>query len=220
MFKKAIIALSIAAVSAASAVAQAQPVDDYKKVEFFAGYSNGQVDTGVDSGNSAVDFFRDRANFNGVNVSGVYNVSRYIGIKGDMSATFNKERFSGTFPGPNGDITIGGENKNSLYNFVGGVQVKDNSKEGVFKPFGHVMAGLGHFRTKIGDYTCAGIDCPTFLPSSETFTENGFSAIIGGGIDFRVSNRFQIRAIQVDYNPVRVEGTTLNNLRLGAGIVF
>lgn len=220
MFKKALIALSIAAVSAASAVAQAQPVDDYKKGEFYVGYSNGQVDTGVDSGNSALDFFRDRENFNGVNVSGVYNFSRYVGVKGDMSATFNNNRFSGNFPSPNGGVTISGENNNSLYNFVGGVQIKDNSYDGRFKPFAHAMAGLGHFRTKVGNYTCSGIDCPTFLPTDETFAENGFSGVIGGGVDVRLNNRVEIRAIQVDYNPVRVKGATLNNLRIGAGIVF
>lgn len=219
MFKKAIIALSIAAVSAASVLAQSSG-DDYKKGEFFVGYSNGQVDTGVDSGNSGIDFFRDRESFNGFNVSGVYNVSRFIGIKGDLSGTYNSTRFSGTFPGPNDDVTISGENKNSLYNFVGGVQIKDNSNEGRIKPFGHVMAGLGHFRTKVNDFTCTGTDCPTFLPPSETFTDNGFSGVIGGGIDFRLNNRVQIRAIQVDYNPIRVGGETLNNVRLGAGIVF
>ena len=220
MFKKALIALSIAAVSAASAVAQAQPVDDYKKGEFYVGYSNGQVDTGVDSGNSALDFFRDRENFNGVNVAGVYNFSRYVGVKGDMSATFNSNSFSGNFPSPNVGVTVSGENKNSLYNFVGGVQIKDNSNEGRFKPFAHAMAGLGHFRTKVGNYTCSGTDCPTFLPNDETFSENGFSGVIGGGVDVRLNNRVQIRAIQVDYNPIRVEGATLNNLRIGAGIVF
>ena len=217
MFKKAIIALSIAAVSAASAVAQAQPVDDYKKVEFFAGYSNGQVDTGVDSGNSAVDFFRDRENFNGVNVSGVYNVSRYFGIKGDVSATYNNNSFNEEVAG----ARVSFKNNNSLYNFLGGVQVKDNSKEGVFKPFGHVLVGAAHARSKFKDYTCTpttGV-CPTVIVPDETFSDTGFAAAVGGGLDLRVSNRFQIRAIQVDWNPVRIDGTQ-NNLRLGAGIVF
>jgi len=217
MFKKAIIALSIAAVSAASAVAQAQPVDDYKKVEFFAGYSNGQVDTGVDSGNSAVDFFRDRENFNGVNVSGVYNVSRYFGIKGDVSATYNNNSFNEEVAG----ARVSFKNNNSLYNFLGGVQVKDNSNEGVFKPFGHVLVGAAHARSKFKDYTCTpttGV-CPTVIVPDETFSDTGFAAAVGGGLDLRVSNRFQIRAIQVDWNPVRIDGTQ-NNLRLGAGIVF
>jgi hypothetical protein len=218
MFKKVIIALSIAAVSAASAVAQAQPVGDYKKVEFFAGYSNGQVDTGIDSGNSAVDFFRDRENFNGVNGSGVYNFSRYVGVKGDVSATYNNKTFSGDTGGAN----VSFKNNNSLYNFLGGVQVKDNANEGVFKPFGHVLVGAAHARAKFKDYTCTpttGV-CPTVIVPDSTFSETGFAAAIGGGIDFRVNNRFQIRAIQVDWNPVRIEGETQNNLRLGAGIVF
>lgn len=219
MFKKAIIALSIAAVSAASVLAQSSG-DDYKKVEFFAGYSNGQVDTGVDSGNDAIDLFRDRESFNGFNVAGVYNLSRYVGVKGDFSASYNNTPFTGTFQGPNAPVTITSETKNSLYNFLGGVQIKDNANEGRFKPFAHAMAGVGHFRTKVGSFTCTGVDCPTFLPPSETFTETGFSAVIGGGIDFRINDRFQFRAIQVDYNPVRVGGTTLNNLRLGTGIVF
>ncbi len=223
MFKKALIALSFAAVSAASAVAQAQPVDDYKKVEFFAGYSNGQIDTGVDSGNSTVDFFRDRENFNGVNASGVYNVSRYFGVKGDFSATFNKNEVSETVSSGGLDYTIGFKNKNQLYNFVGGVQLKDNSREGVFKPFAHVMAGVAHARAKFEDFACiapVGGSCEPFELSGDTFTDTGFSGIIGGGIDFRVNNRFQIRAIQVDYNPTRLGGETQHNLRLGTGIVF
>ena len=221
MLKKAIIALSIAAVSAASAVAQAQPVDDYKKVEFFAGYSNGQVDTGVDSGNSAVDFFRDRENFNGVNVSGVYNLTRYFGVKGDMSATFNSNRFTGETTIGGDPVTISAKNTNSLYNFVGGVQIKDNAKSGVFKPFAHAMVGVGHGRLKISDYSCTpAADCPIPTFANTTITETGFSGVFGGGIDFRVSNRFQIRAIQIDYNPTHLGGETQNNLRLGAGIVF
>lgn len=223
MFKKALIALSIAAVSAASAVAQAQPVDDYKKGEFFVGYSNGQVDTGVDSGSSAVDFFRDRENFNGVNVSGVYNFSRYLGAKGDYSVTFNNNEVSETFSSGGLNYTIGFKNKNQLHNFVGGVQVKDNAKDGVFKPFGHVMAGVAHARSKFEDFACTapvGGSCAPFEVSDETFSDTGFSGIIGGGIDFRVSDRFQVRAIQVDYNPTRLGGETQHNLRIGAGIVF
>ncbi len=223
MFRKAIIALSIAAVSAASAVAQAQPVSDYKKVEFFAGYSNGQVDTGVDSGSSAVDFFRDRENFNGVNVSGVYNLSRYIGAKGDYSVTFNNNEVSETYSSGGLNYTIGFKNKNQLHNFVGGLQVKDNAKDGVFKPFGHVMAGVAHARSRFQDFGCTapvGGSCAPFDIADESFSDTGFSGIIGGGIDFRVSDRFQIRAIQVDYNPTRLGGEWQNNLRIGAGIVF
>ena len=220
MFKRFISALSIAIVSVAVAAAQ---TDDYKKGEFYVGYSNGQVDTGVDSGSSASDFFRDRGNFNGVNVSGVYNVSRYVGIKGDVSATYNKTRFSETFVVPGtgpgtGTFTASFNTNNSLYNVVGGVQLKDNSREGTFKPFAHAMVGLAHGRTKVRDVVCTPVlTCPVV---EDSFSDNGLSGIIGGGLDIKVSKSIQIRAIQVDYNPVRIGGATNHNLRLGAGIVF
>lgn len=219
MLKKAFIALSLTAIGAVSVFAQA---DDYKKAELYVGYSNGQVDTGVDSGDSAVEFFRDRANFNGVNASGVYNLNRYFGVKGDYSVTFNRTEVSDTFTTGGFDYTIGFETKNQLHNFTGGVQIKDNAKEGVFKPFAHAMVGVAHARTKIQDFTCVapvGGSCTPLDISSENFNETGFSGIIGGGIDFRLNNKIQIRAIQVDYNPTRLGGETQNNVRIGAGIV-
>jgi hypothetical protein len=216
--KKLFLAISLAALSSVAAFAQA--TSDYKKGEFYVGYSNGQVDTGLDSGNSVSGFFRDRANFNGVNVSGVYNFSRYLGIKGDVSSTFNTRRFSNTFTDPGTGTTFSTSFKttNSLTNLVGGVQVKDNSKSGVFKPFGHAMVGLAHARTKLTDIQCTpAAGCPV---TNESFSDNNFSGVFGGGLDFRLSNHFQIRAIQVDYNPIWAGGGVDNNLRIGAGIVF
>lgn len=218
--KKVILAISLTAASAFAAFGQAVAVDDYKKVEAFVGYSNGQVDTGVDSGSTVRDFFRDREDFNGVNASGVYNFTRYFGVKGDVSATFNKTRFDETFVDPTTGTTFtaGFNTKNQLYNFVGGVQVKDNSQEGRFKPFAHAMAGLGHARTKIRDVSCTPtVLCPVI---EDSFTDNGFSGVFGGGIDVRLNNKIQIRAIQLDYNPIRFDGDTSHNVRIGAGIVF
>lgn len=214
--KKVILAVSLMAVSSLFTFAQTTAVDDYKKGEVYVGYSNGQIDTGLESGNSAVDFFQERENFNGVNVSGVYNVTRYFGVKGDVSATFNSNDFNDTFNG----ATVSFKNKNSLYNFLGGVQVKDNSNDGVFKPFGHVLVGAAHARAKVSAFSCTpSAACPATIPN-DTFSETGFAGAIGGGLDFRLNNRVQIRAIQIDYNPVRLSGETQNNLRIGAGIVF
>lgn len=218
--KNVILAISFTVVSAAAIFAQATAVDDNKKVEIFAGYSNGQVDTGLDSGSTVRDFFRDRANFNGFNVSGVYNLNRYFGVKGDVSGTYNNTRFSETFVDPvsGTTFTTSFNTNNSLYNVVGGVQVKDNSKSGTFKPFAHAMAGLGHARTKVKDLTCTPtLACPVI---EDTFTENGLSGVFGGGIDVRLNDKIQIRAIQVDYNPIRFDGDTSHNVRIGAGIVF
>lgn len=220
MFKRIFVALSITALSTVAALAQATAVDDYKKGEFYIGYSNGQVDTGLDSGSSVQDFFRDRANFHGVNVSGVYNVNRFVGVKGDVSATFNNTRFSETFIDPvtTLPVTASFKTSNSLYNFVGGVQVKDNSREGRFKPFAHAMAGLGHVRTKVSDLQCSVVlNCPVL---EDSFSDNGFTGVFGGGLDIKLNDSIQIRAIQVDYNPLWIGGQVDHNVRLGAGIVF
>jgi opacity protein-like surface antigen len=226
MLKKAIFSFSFAILATAAVFAQAQvqPVDDYKKGEFYVGYSNGQVDSGVDSGNSPRDFFRDRANFNGVNVSGVYNATRYLGIKGDLSATVNRREFAETFSQGGANYTVGFDNSNQLWNFVGGVQVKDNEKSGTFKPFAHAMAGIAHGRAKVENFTCTmttlGANCAQFNPGSTTLSSTGFGGVFGGGIDIRLNNKVQIRAIQFDYNPTRLEGTWQHNARIGAGIVF
>ncbi len=219
MFKRIFTALSMLTISVVAASAQSTPTDGYKKGEFFVGYSNGQVDTGLDSGSEVGAFFRDRANFNGANVSGVYNVSRYFGVKADASGTFNTTRFSETFVDAGTTYSVNLKTTNSLYNVVGGLQVKDNSREGRFKPFAHAMVGLGHVRTKVSDVVCSPVAlCP--VGGDESFSENGLSGIIGGGLDFKVNDSIQIRAIQVDYNPIRIAGETGHNLRIGAGIVF
>lgn len=126
---------------AAALVVSAQSTDDFKRTEFFAGYSNGQVDTGIDSGSSAVDFFRDRESFNGFNVSGVYNLTRYFGIKGDVSGTYNAKRFNASADVGGSLASISIKNNSSFYNFLGGVQVADNARSGRFKPFAHAMTG-------------------------------------------------------------------------------
>lgn len=215
--KTILIALGLVIIS--SVISFGQRVSDYKKGEVFVGYSNGQIDTGVDSGSSINAFFRDRANFNGAEVSGVYNLSRYIGLKGDFSAHFNRQDFNQVF---GGTTTITVRNDNSLYNYLGGVQVKDNSQSGRWKPFAHALVGAATERTKFRDIACtstAGTTCPVGF-TNDSFSNTGFAGAFGGGLDIRINNTFQIRAIQIDYNPVRIGGFTNNNARFGAGIVF
>ena len=160
----------------------------------------------------------DRESFHGFNVSGVYNVSRYIGIKGDVSGTYSNRGFSFNVPIPEGGGgSIAFETKSSLYNFLGGVQVKDNSNSGRLKPFAHALAGTAYSRIKISGLGCSpGIDCTGFEGGSET----NFAGAFGGGLDVRLSRRVQIRLIQVDYNPIWFDGGVQNNIRFGFGLVF
>lgn len=184
--------------------AQAISSGEYNKVEFFGGYSHNRVDTGLSDDEPALDDFVDeREGFNGFNTSITGNVSRYVGLKFDYA--FHRKSF---------DFIDA-----DLHNFLGGVQIKDNSKETKVKPFVHALIGAAHARADVDNVVCAqaiGIPCPTDINDSET----GLAGVVGGGLDFRVSPRFDVRAIQFDYNPTRLGGETQHNFRVGVGIVI
>lgn len=202
MMKQIFFLLSIFAVL--SGIALAQSNDEYKKTEFFVGYSNGQIDDGTNLA------------FHGINVSGVYNLTRYIGIKGDFSATRGGRRVNfGT-----NTASFSFREKITLFNILGGIQFKDNANSGRFKPFAHALVGAGHIRARTSDFQCtpAGSCGAAGLPGSGPGRDLAFA--FGGGLDIRIKNRIQFRLIQVDYNPVKLTTATQNNVRLATGIVF
>ena len=181
----------------------AQTSDDYNKVDVFVGFSHNRVDTGISDGDEDIDDILDeREGFNGFNASVAGNVSRYVGLKGDYA--FHRKSF--------GDAAFPGVNvKGDLHNFVAGVQFKDNARETKVRPFAHLMAGVAHAKVNVDDD-----DDILDLDESET----GFSGIVGGGIDFRINDRVDFRAVQFDYNPTRLGGEMQHNFRVGIGIVF
>jgi hypothetical protein len=172
---------------------------DYNKVDFGVLYSHDREDTGFSNPNG--NFFTNREGFNGVEGFGKYNFSRYVGAVADYS--FHRKTFSnGTFGTTVSDVRV---NLNTL---LGGVEVKDNNTETKIKPFARGLVGFQHASADV-------TNAPAFNSS-----ENGFAAVIGGGVDFRVNPRVDVRAFQFDYNPTRLGGTTQNNFRFGVGIIF
>ena len=52
---------------------------------------------------------------------------------------------------------------------------------------------------------------------------NSFAAQVGGGIDYRLANRFAIRVLDAAWSRTQLPNSTdnvQNNLRLGAGVVL
>lgn len=214
--KKLILSAVLAVVGATAAFAQ---TDDYKKAEFYVGYSNNQVDTGANSGNDVRSFFNDRRSFNGFEGSAVYNVSRYFGVKGDISGAYRNQNVNSTYTVGNTTGTVRFEADQSLYNFGGGVQVKDNASTARLKPFAHALVGAAHQRIETKGVVCQGIGaCPPSFVGK--FTETGVAGAVGGGLDVKLSDRFDLRAIQVDYNPARLNDRTQHNFRFGIGLVI
>jgi opacity protein-like surface antigen len=213
--KKTILIFTIITISITAVLAQG---DDYKKGEFYVGYSGGQIDRGFDSSVPASGFFFDREfdndPYHGANVSAVYNVSRYIGLKADFSAAYNRTGFNVTVPGGS---TFAFDTRNSLYNALGGIQIKNNSADKRFKPFVHALVGVGHGRTKVKSVICpVGVDCSGLVGGSET----GLAGAFGGGLDIKLSGHIDLRLVQIDYNPIKFQDGIQKNIRLGIGIVF
>jgi hypothetical protein len=191
--------------------------DDYNGGEGSVSFSHARVDTGLpdddfDFGDDPFDddfdfddIVDERVGANGFEAAAVGNFHQFVGAKVSVSGHFRDE-----------DIFFGSQGvgvDQSIWNIVGGVQVKDNSRDDhLLRPFGHLMAGVAIVNTDLFDDDNGVFD--------DEFRDTGFSAVVGGGLDVRVSDRFDLRVIQFDYNPTWIFDQTQHNFRVGVGVVF
>lgn len=223
-----------------AALTFAQSTNDYDRVNIFAGFSQNRVNTtdrdllniqapaGFNDAGGGIDLIDNRRGFNGFNASVTGSVSRYVGLKFDSSAHYDSDRIRANsiipcLSPPCQTSPVDFELRSSLYNFLGGVQVRDNAKSASLKPFAHVLVGAAHARSRVDEESlnrpcvlAVGAVCPGVFQRSDT----GLAGAFGGGLDFRLSDRVDLRAVQLDYNPVRIDGATRHNFRIGVGIVF
>lgn len=184
MMKKLLLLGILVASWASLAAAQ---TDDYHKNEFFAGYSYNRFSDSDSEGE------------HGLEVAYVRNVSNYVGIKGDFSAHFRRDDIG---------VLTQINSRSDVYRFMGGVQFKDNSKEGRVKPFAHLLAGGGALRSEVSG---AGLNFSS--------SRGVFAVAVGGGLDIKANDRISVRVGQVDYAPFFRNGTG-HAVRFSAGIVF
>jgi hypothetical protein len=231
----------------------AQAADEYRRVEVYGGYSLARVNSNVEQlaatspggtqtfsnlcsaatgemlGTNSQKFFCDRRNFNGFDASVTYNVSRYFGLKGNVTGHFKQESFVDDFGGITQTIGV----RERLYNFLGGVQLKDNRVGGGrLRPFAHVLAGAARYTNR----QTQTIDA---FPQFDFVAEDSvtsFALKLGGGLDVRAGRRVDIRVVEFDYNPAfvgdrgfktvsgpftfRAEGRTAHNYTIGFGVVI
>lgn len=110
----------------------------------------------------------------------------------------------------NGDI-LGSGVDGTLSTYLFGPRVSYRSYHH-FTPFAQALFGVAHAGASISGGAVGS-------------TQNSFAMAIGGGVDYRINNRFSIRPLQVDYLLTRFnEGTpnnqTQNNLRASTGVVI
>jgi hypothetical protein len=228
---------------------------DYPKVEVYAGYSQARFKTNIESatftnpggaqtftnlcsaatgqeiGPNSQKFFCRYRGFNGFDGSITYNLSKYVGIKGNFTAHFKTDSFVDVFTPPGVTQTLA--NTERLYNVLGGVQIKNNGRAARVKPFAHALAGVAR-------YTNTQRQTLDLFPQFNFTIEDrvsSFALKVGGGLDLRVSRRIDIRVFEFDYNPVfskdrnptvtsggftsvSFRGRTANTYTFGAGIVI
>jgi len=169
-----------------------------QKNEFFAGYSYQSADI------NTLTIDPRRTSQNGVNLEYTRNVTKNVGITGDVSAHFHRDTSSingGTFT-----------RKRDQYFFLGGLQYKAHN-DSRLQPFAHALFGVALFRgftSNIG-------------PSGNVFTfddATSFGMALGGGLDIRAGKRIDVRLVQVDYSPTYFGSGSQHNIRLSFGIIF
>ena len=217
---------------AAVAPLWAQGSGDVKKTEFYIGPSINGVDATGFMDKRVDAFAFDRVGYAGVEASFTRYIARYVGLKfdfsGQSSRTYGKtlgliappcrvETVPCGLPSQLAEFNL----KSSLYNFLGGVQIKDRESRSRFKPFAHALIGVAHGKHAIQD--CQGFgETALNVPcvGAPRVSDTGLAAALGGGLDIRLNKRLDLRAIQVDYNPTRLFGSTQHNIRIGLGIVI
>jgi opacity protein-like surface antigen len=166
-----------------------------KKPEFFAGYSYESVNTGTSSSDftATTTSLDNRFKLNGLNLSATGYFTKRLGVTADFSAHFDSR--SDTF---GSDV---GQSKFSLYNITGGPQLRFPSSS-KFTPFAHALAGLA--RRNLTE---------TFTGGTTNFTDHNtsFALNLGGGVDYKLNDRFAWRIGQVDYNPIFLRSRTINS---------
>jgi opacity protein-like surface antigen len=139
--------------------------------------------------------FAENRNLNGINSSYKRKINRFLGVKAQFSGNFSKDRSSG-----------GNTVRTSVYNYLGGIEVKDNSRKTKIKPFAHLLFGLGNVREKTN-------------PDGKV-NGYGLSYSVGGGLEIKASKKISLKVAQVEYNPINVGGKNMKMWKVGFGITF
>jgi opacity protein-like surface antigen len=228
MIRFACAAITLAFLTASFAHAQ----DATPKVQVFGGYSLLHEDSGRLTG-STLDFnlrqfpntFDVRTNFNGWNAEGQYNFDHWVGVAVD---------FSGYYGSPmivRSPSTVSGVPNGNSYSILAGPVVSYRAFKKM-TPFAHAL--FGWQRTSVSASTFTGTSTP--LSSSST-AFNDFTMALGGGVDYKIYRRFDLRLVQLDWYHTSLNlnsfygnifdtslfqglATRERNLRVSAGIVL
>lgn len=155
----------------------------------------------------AVEFQAMRANTvpadtfwtQGGGLQATFRVTRHWGVTADLSG-----QHAGRMPGSSAGL--------DLITVSFGPRYTLSLPHGRFKIYGQALAGPAHGSNSI-------------FPGSQgsTSSANGIALLVGGGLDYPISHRLFVRALDAAWlRTTFLNGTTTvqNNLRLGAGLGY
>jgi opacity protein-like surface antigen len=203
----------LAAVALLSVVAVAQEVP---KVELAGGYSYLNFHPGTSIITSQ--------NFNGGGGAAVFNFSNWFGIKADfmgyaVGTGWTKKLIDLGYP-------VTGSASGNLFTYMFGPQIKKHS--GKLQPFAEGLFGAGHSNGYASVLRClGGNDSTSCNLRSGNGNNNAFAMEWGGGLDWAVSPKVQIRPVEVDYlftnfssNHIAKVANSQNSFKYFAGVNF
>ena len=224
--------------SAPLALAQTQSQsDEPPKAEYFIGLAYENADSrikahdvvavdgipvtgGLTAAGTLVTPNRKRTDSLGWNSSATFFFTPRFGLTGDVSGVWRRENQT-YFNEPY-------RAQMEIYNFLAGPQVRFVNATR-WTPYARAMAGVAYSKNRFGARSATA----PFQSFSDSSTD--FALGLGGGLDYRISDRVSYRILQGDYNPIfrrdrtitasdgttiQISGKTENNLRFSTGIVL
>ena len=200
---------------------------NFPAVEVFGGYSYLHVDTqGIDANSLTLECnviaggncpltFQVHPGFNGFAAAGQFNLNSWFGLKADLNGSYGNiftAEINSTLPIP--PVNISSPNQH-LYDFLFGPVFSHRGRS--YTAFAHGLLGGEHI--SFGNIQVSG-GFPITLPGPSSETDFAFA--LGGGIDFKVTKHFSVRAGEFDYEYVKSADNGhghQNDFRYSAGVV-
>lgn len=184
--------------------------DGYPTFEFFGGYSAiAPTNSRIQYDFGAVDVEDGFRTPDGYELSVIGNLKEHVGITADFAEYFRSF-----------DVFDSGQQAqfdSRTYDFLFGPEIKTRNRYTRFTPFARALVGLQHV-----DATCRQGPPMTF---GETVSNNAVALGLGGGLDFRISDRISLRG-QVEYAPAFYPNNPISGdvrqdlIRFSVGVLF
>lgn len=159
---------------------------DYPKAELFGGFNITHLDTEniqsvLPAGTNVKEWYP------GWEIAGQYNLTKLIGIKGDISGNYGQPI---SFPGVTGFPSA------RAYSFLFGPVV--SVRRDRITPFVHALFGGNH----------ASVDASATVPNP-AISDTAFAMAFGGGLDWKLTHHFSVRLGQFDYLYTKHDGCAI-----------